>query len=249
MKTDWLFQEPIDLEHKQYVLLDYLQKLDKNLNNLKLYPQFQEISLHLASINLLIEKGQYLTMNRTLKDPDDEILISDLIPVDCPLLTKEEILEIYHICKYTTDKLKDYFNHAKAIWDIVNDTVSIEVVQNPKNIEHKQGLFFLDYKDKTYLYEFIVKPIKKGNLETKCHIKRICECPKGDFDEKLKEVKKPLIKNLQDENVHGKLIVFRINHNNNYPLKETLLPIAKRKIMNYMVQSKIIRHKNLTSKI
>jgi hypothetical protein len=34
MKTDWLFQEPIDLEHKQYVLLDYLQKLDKNLNNL-----------------------------------------------------------------------------------------------------------------------------------------------------------------------------------------------------------------------
>jgi hypothetical protein len=82
MKTDWLFQEPIDLEHKQYILLNYLQKLDKNLNNFKLYPQFQEISLHLASINLLIEKGQYLTMNRVLKDPDDEILISDLIPID-----------------------------------------------------------------------------------------------------------------------------------------------------------------------
>ncbi len=63
MKTDWLFQEPIDLEYKQYVLLDYLQKLDKNLNNLKLYPQFQEISLHLASTNLLIEKGQYLTIS------------------------------------------------------------------------------------------------------------------------------------------------------------------------------------------
>jgi hypothetical protein len=249
MKTDWLFQEPIDLEHKQLVLLGYLQKLDKNLNNLKLYPQFQEISLHLASINLLIEKGQYLTINRTLKDPDDEILISDLVTIDCPLLTKEEILEVYHVCKYSTEKLKDYFNHAKAIWDIVNDTVAIEVVQNPKNIEPKQGLFFLDYKNKTYLYEFIIKPIKKGNLETKCHIKRICECPKGDFDEKLLEVKKPLIKNLQDVDLHKNLIVFTINHNNNYPLKETLLPIAKRKIMNYMIQSKIIRHKNLTSKI
>jgi len=199
MKTDWLFQEPIDLEHKQYVLLNYLQKLDKNLNNFKLYQQFQEISLHLASINLLIEKGQYLTMNRVLKDPDDEILISDLIPIDCPNVTKEEILEIYHICRFSSDKLKDYFNHAKAIWDIVNDTVAIEVVQNPKNIEPKQGLFFLDYKDKTYLYEFLIKPIKKGNLETKCHIKRICECPKGDFDEKLKEVKKSLIKNLHEE--------------------------------------------------
>ena len=249
MKTDWLFQEPIDLEHKQYVLLDYLQKLDKNLNNLKLYPQFQEISLHLASINLLIEKGQYLTLGRQLKNPDDEILISDLIPVNCPLLTKEEILEVYNVCKFSTENLRDYFNHAKAIWDIVNDTVSIEVVQNPKNIEPKQGLFFLEYKEKTYLYEFIIKPIKKDSVETKCQIKKICECPKGDFNEKLKEIKKPLIKNLQDEDVHGKLIVFTVNHNNNYPLRETLLPIVKRKIMNYMIQSKIIRHKNLTSKI
>ena len=249
MKTDWLFQEPIDLEHKQYVLLDYLQKLDKNLNNLKLYPQFQEISLHLASINLLIEKGQILTLNRELKDPDDEILISDLVPLNCPLLTKEEILEVYNVCKYSSIKLTDYFNHAKAIWDIVNDTVSINPVQNSKSIDPKQGLFFLDYNNKTYLYEFIVKPIKKGNLETKCHIKRLCECSKSDFYEKLKDVKRPLIKNLQDPKVSNKLIIFRINHSNNYPLKETLLPIAKRKIMNYMIQSKIIRHKNLTSKI
>jgi hypothetical protein len=248
METNWLFQEPIDLEHKQYVLLNYLQKLDKNLNGFKLYPQFQEISLHLASINLLIEKGQILTLNRTLKDPDDEILISDLIPVDCPLLSKEDILEVYQICKYSSTKLTDYFNHAKAIWDIVNDTVSIDPVQNSKNIDPKQGLFFLDYKSKTYLYEFVVKPIKKDAVETKCHIKRICECPKGNFDEKLKEVKKPLIKNLQDPKVHSKLIVFRINHNDNYPLKETLVPIAKRKMMNYMIQSKIIKHKNLTNR-
>ena len=216
METNWLFQEPIDLEHKQYVLLNYLQKLDKNLNSFKLYPQFQEISLHLASINLLIEKGQILTLNRTLKDPDDEILISDLIPVDCPLLSKEDILEVYQICKYSSTKLTDYFNHAKAIWDIVNDTVSIDPVQNSKNIDPKQGLFFLDYKSKTYLYEFVVKPIKKDAVETKCHIKRICECPKGNFDEKLKEVKKPLIRNLQDPKVHSKLIVFRINHNDNH---------------------------------
>jgi hypothetical protein len=249
MKTDWLFQEPIDLEHKQYVLLDYLQKLDKNLNNFKLYPQFQEISLHLASINLLIEKGQTLTLNRTLKDPDDEILLSDLIPVDCPLLSKEEILEVYKVCKYSSTKLTDYFNHAKAIWDIVNDSVSIDPVQNKKNIDPKQGLFFLDYNEKTIFYEFNIKPIKKGNLETKCHIKKICECKRDEFEQKIKEIKRPLIKNLQEKTIYENLIVFTVNHNNNYPLKETLLPIVKRKIMNYMIQSKIIKHKNLTNKI
>jgi hypothetical protein len=246
MKTDWLFQEPIDLEHKQYVLLDYLQKLDKNLNNFKLYPQFQEISLHLASINLLLEKGQTLNLNRILKDPDDEILISDLVPVDCPQLTMEEITEIYNICKFSVTRLTDYFNHAKAIWDIVNDTVSINPILNKKNIDIRQGLFFLEYNDKTTLYEFNIKPIKKDGNETKCHIKRICDCSKNDFEEKIKEVKNPLIKNLQSKDVYSNLIMFTVNHNNSYPLKETLLPIVKRKIMNYMIQSKVLKKTNLT---
>ena len=247
MNTDWLFQEPIDLEHKQYVLLDYLQKLDKNLNNFKLYPQFQEISLHLASINLLLDKGQILTLNRVLKDPDDEIHLSDLSPYNCPVLTKEEIVEVYKVCKFSSEKLTDYFNHAKAIWDIVNDTVSIDPVKNKKNIESKQGLFFVDFLNKTILYEFVIKPIKKNSIETKCHIKKIAECNRDEFDSKLKEVKKPLIKNLHECSVHKDLILFSVHHNNTYPLKETLLPIVKRKVMNYMIQSKILKHKNLTN--
>ena len=143
MNTDWVFQEPIDFEHKQYVLLDFLQKMDKQLQNLKLYPNFQQISLHLASLNLITEKGQYLTLTRLIKDPDDEILISDLLANSLPLFTKEEILEIYKVCLYSNDRIKDFFNQAKALWDVANDSISIEPIQNPKNIEPKQGLFFI----------------------------------------------------------------------------------------------------------
>jgi hypothetical protein len=247
MNTEWLFQEPIDFEHKQYVLLGYLQKLDKNLNDFKLYPQFQEISLHLANINLVIEKGQFLKLNRTLKDPDDEILISDLLAYDCPVMTKEEIYDVYQVCKFSVEKLTDYFNHAKAIWDIVNDTVSINPIVNKKNIESRQGLFFIEYQNKTTLYEFIIKPIKKDSIETKCQIKKVADCDVKDFEEKIKLIKRPLIKNIQDPKVHKNLLVFKVNHNNSFPLKETLLPIAKRKMMNYMIQSKIIKGKSLTN--
>ena len=90
MDTNWIFHEPIDFEHKQYVLLGYLQKVQKNLNKLKLYPNFQQISLHLANINLVIEKGQYVTLNRQIKDPDDEILISDLVPLNVPIFSSNE---------------------------------------------------------------------------------------------------------------------------------------------------------------
>ena len=198
MNTDWVFQEPIDFEHKQYVLLDFLQKMDKQLQNLKLYPNFQQISLHLASINLITEKGQYLTLTRLLKDPDDEILISDLLANSLPLFTKEEILEIYKVCLYSNDRIKDFFNQAKALWDVANDSISIEPIQNSKNIEPKEGLFFIKDNGLTHLYEFTVKPIKKGVVDTKCVIKKVCICEEDSFEEKLSEVKKSLIKNIND---------------------------------------------------
>ena len=248
MNTDWVFQEPIDFEHKQYVLLDFLQKMDKQLQNLKLYPNFQQISLHLASINLITEKGQYLTLTRVLKDPDDEILISDLLVNGLPLFTKEEILEIYKVCLYSNDRIKDFFNQAKALWDVANDSISIEPIQNPKNIEPKEGLFFIKDNGLTHLYEFTVKPIKKGVVDTKCVIKKVCICEEDSFEEKLSEVKKSLIKNINDPKIYKNLIVFKVHHTEQFPFKETLLPISKRKVMNYMIQSKLIKNKNLTNK-
>ena len=35
---DWIFQEPIDYEHKKYVLLGYLKKMDDILGQNKIYP-------------------------------------------------------------------------------------------------------------------------------------------------------------------------------------------------------------------
>jgi hypothetical protein len=165
-----------------------------------------------------------------------------------PLFTQEEILEIYKVCLYSTDKIKDFFNQAKALWDVANDSISIEPIQNPKNIEPKQGLFFIKNNGTTHLYEFIIKPIKKGVVETKCTIKKVCECEEYEFEEKLLNIKRPLIKNINDAEIHKNLIVFKIHHTEQFPFKETILPLAKRKVMNYMVQSKLIKNKNLTKK-
>ena len=248
MNTDWVFQEPIDFEHKQYVILDYLQKVDKQLNSLKLYPNFQQLSYHLANINLIIEKGQFLTLNRGLKDPDDEILISDLVANEVPFFNREEITEIYSSCIFSSEKLKDYFNQAKAIWEVASDSISIEPIQNVKQTDIKQGLFLIKENDKTNLYEFIIKPIKKGANETKNIIKKVCTCNEEDLEENIKNVKRPLIKDLSNPDVYKKLILFRVYHTGQFPFKETILPIAKRKIMNYMIQSKLISNKNLTKK-
>ena len=131
---------------------------------------------------------------------------------------------------------------------MASDTIAVEPIQNQKNIEPKQGLFIIKDNEINHLYEFIIKPIKKDAVETKCLIKKVCTCETDDFEDKVKMVKNSLIKNLNQPDVYKNLILFRIYHTNQFPFKETILPLAKRKVMNYMIQSKLISKKNLTNK-
>lgn len=248
MNTDWLFQEPIDLEHKQYVLLDYLQKIDKNLQDLKLYPNFQYLSLHLANINLLIDKGQYLTLSRTIKGADDEILLSDLVFNAIPRMSKEEYSEVFDICNFSNQKFKDYFNFAKSLWEIVNDSVLVKLKSGGEFLQNKQGIFFIKIKNDKFLYEYSIKKIKKSANENKCVVKKIGLADEKNYKEVILRSKKPLIKDLHRLVSNDEIPIFEVIHTETFPIKETTLPIAKRKIMNYITQSQVIGNKNLTKK-
>ena len=105
-------------------------------------------------------------------------------------------------------------------------------------------MFFIENNGNTYLYEFIIKKIKKGVVESKCVIKNICISKESDIENIIINVKSPLIKNINDINYRKKLIIFKVHHTDMFPFKETLLPISKRKIMNYMIQSKLIKINN-----
>ncbi len=80
----------------------------------------------------------------------------------------------------------------------------------------------------------------------KCQIKKICEINDYNLSSDLFKGKKTLIKNLEETSVHDSLILFKVNHDNNFPFNETILPISKRKILNYIQQSKILSKPSLT---
>ena len=68
MDTDWIFQGEIDSEQKNYVLLGYFQKLNKNLEQIKMYPMFTELSLHLGNLQTLLNRNQILYIDKKLKN-------------------------------------------------------------------------------------------------------------------------------------------------------------------------------------
>ena len=97
MDTDWLFDGILDAEQKQYVLLDYFQKLNKHLERMEVYPMFIELSLHLGNIQTLINQNKILYTEKKFLTNDDELLLTDLKVKDIPVLTEEEIVEYHQI--------------------------------------------------------------------------------------------------------------------------------------------------------
>ncbi len=125
MDTDWIFDGVIDAELKQYVLLGYFQKLNKQLEEMKVYPMFTEITLHLANVQNIIKNNKIIYTDKKLSLTDDELTFNDLKTKELPILSVSEQVQLREILKYSLAKLQDYFDIIKSIWTLVYDAIEV----------------------------------------------------------------------------------------------------------------------------
>lgn len=235
MDTDWLTKEPIDFEHKKYVLLGYFKKVDQLLDQNKLYPTFIELSLHLASLQTLIKEGLVLYTEKKFLTCDDEVLVRDLLVKPIPQFSNEEKNEFDRIIKFSSTKFFEYFSIVKSYWSVIYETISINVKKNKKNIKNDIG--FLTYNDKKnskiYVWEYQIKKILPNIEEYDTEVKLIYE------GEKKGLTFNQVIENFSTISDTDKSTspVFEVKASSEYPLDETLLPLFKRKLMSYILQS------------
>jgi hypothetical protein len=223
LPLDWILQEPIDMEHKEYVLLDYISKIDKDLDEFKLYPTFQELSLHLANLKSISDSLKRLDLKRYPEENDDEILLENITYHNIIGFSNEQLTDIVKIAKKSNEKLRDFFLIAKSIWSIVFDSISIK--QENKKIKitektYKKGYLYFEYGEEKYLYEYNIKRITPKFDEKKCTFRLIKKGVDFDYTDKLE-----------------KSVVFVAKFDDEFPLEGCLLSVIKRKIISYLSQT------------
>jgi hypothetical protein len=234
MDTDWLFDGILDAEQKQYVLLDYFQKMNKHLERMEVYPMFIELSLQLGNIQTLLTQNKILYVDKKLSSNDDELVLSDLKVKDIPVLDDEEVIEYQKILKNSQPQLHDYFNFAKSIWSIVFDSIDIVVKKNKNNLNNKSGFFSYKTPENLYIWMYTTRKIYKTKGQTKTSLKLIF---KGQQDSlTIPEIISTFSKTYEKNNEMN-YPIFEVFCNDVFPLEETLIPIFKRKILAYISQS------------
>jgi len=235
METDWLFQEPIDFEHKKYVLLAYFKKIDEKLNQNKLYPTFIELSLHLASLQTLIKEHVVLSTNKNFTSYDDEVLLKELTAKSIPNLSDKDMNEVNKIIKHSSDKFLEYFNIVKSYWTIIYDSIELNVKRNRKSISKPKGymVYTETETNKIFVWEYVLNPLSPSIDEYSIKLNLIY-----DGNKKVLSLNKILESNSNFTEREKKTApVFDFKSSVIYPIEETLLPLFKRKMLAYVFQS------------
>ena len=219
MDTDWIFDGVIDAEQKQYVLLGYFQKLNKQLEEMKVYPMFTEITLHLANVQNIIKNNKILYTDKKLTNYDDELTFIDLKTKDLPPLKVTELNELKTILQYSLSKLQDYFDIIKSIWTVVYDLIEIVSIFNEDNLTSKRGYFYTKSNQIIKIWEYNIRKYKGYNT--------------FNIEERLED---DLLKHIHS--IDNKLPSFYLHCEKDIPMEETLIPLFKRKVMSYVLQTK-----------
>lgn len=235
LNPNWLFEDPIDFEHKKYTLLAYLQKCDKRFDELKIYPDFVELSLHLANLQSITKENTILTTEKVFTGPDDEILFKDLIPKKPPKLDENEQREVDKAVKYSGQKIFEAFNLAKSLWNIAHDSITVHVRKNKENLEEGRGYVFYRKKenDTSYVWEYEIKPSTDYDYTNKTLLNLIYS---GGSDDKTFTEIINVYSTWAETDWYRNVPVFEVRCEQTFPFEETFLPMMKRALMSYIFQ-------------
>jgi hypothetical protein len=235
LDPEWMYKEPLDFEYNKYTLLDYLQKCDKSFDKFELYPDFVELSLHLANIQSIAKENTLLLTNKKFESPDDEILVKELTPKKPRTLSEIEETELDKTLRFSGPKLFDAFNIAKSIWNIAFESIDLFIRKNKNNLISGSGyiFFYRKVEQKLYVWEYEIKVDKRDKSTNRTYLTLISE---GPIDEvTLTEIIETKSKWNETE-FYKDLPVFEIKCSQNFPFEETMVPIIKRKVMSYIFQ-------------
>ncbi|AFK04948.1 hypothetical protein Emtol_3822 [Emticicia oligotrophica DSM 17448] len=231
LSETWMVDGTIDFETKKYTLLAYLQKVKFYFDNTKVYPQLADLFFHNNNLVSFKENKNYLKEHFPKRFSGIQIenleLVYEEIISDNNLM--QEIEEIIH---YASNRFKNAISVGSEIYDFVESKISISPV-GILPLKTDEGYFLLaNGKQKgTKVYSYRMTLFERHNEKYRSlSTTYISEWERG-FVNSYENIKLNLIK--QQKHLPNPA-VYSIETEMTFPLEETLLPIAKRTLVQFI---------------
>ncbi len=225
LAANWLTENHIDFEYKKYMLLAYLQGVEKEYKHSRIYPWLSEVIEHYR--NLMLVKNNAESMKKGFHK---ELKGIDWQKLQFIYEEKEEDLELIRelreIIEYSIPLFYQYVSSGKKIYDYVEENLFMQTVGiTPLNNKEGYLLLHTDEARNIHVFQYCLsfledaheylKSLSTEHIDTyNASVNWGYEQVKSDLISKRKELPNPA--------------VYAIKCKVTVPFQETLLPIVKR---------------------
>ncbi|ASU36621.1 hypothetical protein [Mucilaginibacter xinganensis] len=228
---NWFIEGSIDFEHKKYVLLDYLQQINRHFDKSKLYPTITDLIFHFN--NLL-----YFKKNKTMLQQafPQRLTKADIEAVK---LTYQKIVdddnsmrEIEQIISYALQKMDPAIQTGKEIYDFVESRLNIDPVGIVPLLPYHGYFSLRNGGERTnFIYEFQITIFEnKDDKYRGININYV-----DTWEQSITNTPEALKLDLIRRNKHlPNPAVYYVQSDITFPLEQTLLPVAKRSLVKYI---------------
>ena len=234
MKTlseTWFAEGYIDFELKKYTLLAYIQEVNKCFNESKLYPQLSDVIFHFNNLVTFREKKKFLQLQFPKKLTGMQMEKLQLLYEQ--MIQDDELMqELEAIINYSASTMKRTINNGVEIYEQVEEKITICPV-GIIPLDSKEGYFFLNttVNKETLVYHYRLSFFEKQEEKYRSMKSTYVNSWPRNFVNTYESIKTELIRyRSQLPNP----AVFSIEAGLSFPIEETLLPIAKRRLVKYI---------------
>ncbi len=226
-----------DIELSKYKVLAILRKYSEALHKNKLYPALAELISIKNELELLIEQMSLfdaefvLNLNFAEFVDDDDNSFFDPIEYD-----ENDLQRVFEFITWALPEIKNAISEGKAIFDFVDDNIELSEV-GIMPIYKNEGYFFIsDVKNellKIYRYEMSLFSTEDNPLRTlKSKLVDLISLKAPEAQSKY-DLKNMLLQKHPDL---PNPAVYSFETSLDFPFVETILPVAKRKLVRTLAQ-------------
>ncbi len=235
MKTlglNWFAEGTIDFEYKQYILLAYLEEVKRYYAAQKVYPVLSDLITHYRNLEAYRNSKKNMAQHFPHRITQIDLVHRQLI-YEPELVENETLQEIDHIVEYALPQIKAQVEQGKELYESIEAKIQvIPVGLIPLYKNEGYVLIRMANDDQIYIYRFTSHRFNYGNEKMQAihthFVENVTQSLTTDFD----TIKINLIKKYQDL---PNPATYAFESAVAVPMEETLLPIAKRKLLKIIV--------------
>jgi hypothetical protein len=234
LSPNWITEGLMDFEYKKYVLLDYLQQVEQNFNEQKIYPALSQIIEHYKNLVLIKENKQALT-NSFPNQLSGVDLKQFKLHFEKMMVDYKYVAEIEEIVDFAMPLINESLSDGKELYQIIEDKLNIFPV-GIMPLDAEFGYMMLSEKASKdfWVYEYAITLFENANEKFRGIKTSYISSYTKSFVNTYENVKVDLIKTKKE---FANPATFVVESELKLPLQESLLPVAKRTLVRYIFKN------------